>query len=100
MKTCHLAAFSSLFYHISDVHTILPWLEYDPAMSQQCSTFKFEVEAASVDMLELYFQFGPSINSSAFANDTCSLLPACHIERIYAVRYNPYSKTSIKWFSF
>ena len=66
MKTCHLAASSSLFYHISDLHTILPWLEYDPVMSQQCTPFKFEVEAASVDMLELYFNLGPSINSNAF----------------------------------
>ena len=100
MKTCHLAAFSSLFYDISDLHTILPWLEYDPVMSQQCTPFKFEVEAASVDMLELYFHLGPSINSNAFVNDTCCLLPAWHFERIYAVRYNPYSKTSIRWFSF
>ena len=100
MKTCHLAAFSSLFYHISVLHTILAWLEYDPVMSQQCTPFKFEVKAASVDMLELYCHLGPSINSNAFVNDTCCLLPAWHFERIYAVRYNPYSKTSIKWFSF
>ena len=100
MKTCHLAAFSSLFYHISDLHTILPWLEYDPVMSQQCTPFKFEVEATSVDMLELHFHLGPSINSNSFVNDTCCLLLAWYFERIYAVRYNPYSKTSIKWFSF
>ena len=100
MKICHLAAFSSMFYHISDLHTILPWLEYDPVKSQQCTSFKFEVEAASVDMLELYFHLGPSIKSNAFVNDTCCLLPAWHFERIYAVRYNPYSKTSTKWFSF
>ena len=62
MKTCHMAAFSSLFCHISDLHTILPWLEYDPVMFQQCTPFKFEVEAASVDMLELHFHLGPSIN--------------------------------------
>ena len=100
MKTCHLAAFSSLFYHIADLHTILSWLEYRPVMSQQCTRFKFEVEAASVDMFQLYFHLGPSINSNAFVNGTCCLLPAWHFEGIYAVRYNPYSKTSIKWFSF
>ena len=100
MKICHLAAFSSLFYHISDLHTILTWHEYDPAMSQQCTPCKFEVEVASVDMLELHFHLGPSINSNAFANDTCCLLLAWHFERTYAVRYNPCSKTSIKWFSF
>ena len=58
VKTCHLGAFSSLFYHIFDFHTSLPWLEYDPTMSQQCTTFKFEVEATSVEMFELHFSFG------------------------------------------
>ena len=53
-----------------------------------------------MDMLELHFHLGFSINSNAFVNDTCCLLLARHFERIYAVRYNPYSKTSIKWFSF
>ena len=81
MKTCHLAAFSSFFYHISDLHTILPWLECDPVMSQQSTPFKFEVEAASVDMLELYLHLSPSINSNAFVNDTCCLLPAWHLEK-------------------
>ena len=57
METCHLAAFSALFYQIFDLHTTLPWLEYDPTMSQQCTSFKFEVEATSVDMLELHFSF-------------------------------------------
>ena len=80
MKTCNLAAFSSLFYHISDLCTILPWLEYDPVMSQQCKPFKFEVEAASVDMLELHFHLGPSINSNAFVNNTSCLLLARHFE--------------------
>ena len=100
MKTCQVAALSSLFNHIFDLRTILPWLEYDPTMSQQCTPFKFEVEATSVDMLELHFHLGPSINSNAFVNDTFCLLLAWHFERIYAVRYNPYCKTSIKWFSF
>ena len=100
MKTSPLAAFSSLFYHIADLHTILPWLEYDPVMSQQCTSFKFDFEATSVDMFELHFHLGSSINSNAFVNETCCLLLAWHFERIYAVRYNPYSKTSIKLFSF
>ena len=80
VKTCHLAVFSSLFYYIFDLHTILPWLGYDPVMSQQCTPFKFEVEAASVDMLELHFHLGPSINSNAFVNGTSYLLLARHFE--------------------
>ena len=81
MTTCHLAAFSSLFCHIFDLHTILPWFVYDPVMSQQCTPFKFEVEATSVDMLELHFHLGPSINSNAFVNDTSSLLLAWQFEK-------------------
>ena len=81
MKTCHLAAFSSLFYDIFDLHTISPWLEYDLFMSQQCTPFKFEVEAISMDMLELHFYLGSSINSNAFVNDTSCLLLAWHFEK-------------------
>ena len=81
MKTCHLAALSSLFYHIFDLLTFLRWLEYDPVMSQQCTSFTFEVEATSVDMLEIHIHLGPSINSNAFVNDTSCLLLAWHFEK-------------------
>ena len=81
MKTCHLTVFSSLFYHIFDLLTLLTWLEYDPVMSQQCTPFKFDVEATSVDMHELNFHLGLSINSNAFVNDTSCLLLAWHFEK-------------------
>ena len=81
-KTCHFAAFSSLFYHTSDFHTILPWLEYDPTTSQQCTALKFEAEATSEEIFLSYnFTLGPSIHSGAFVNGTSCLLLVWHSEK-------------------
>ena len=37
------------FYHIFGLHSILSLLEYEPPFSQQCTLFKIEVEATSVE---------------------------------------------------
>ena len=62
IKTCHLAAFSSLFYHIFDLHAILLWLEYDPTMSQQCTTFRLKWRQHHWKCLRYIFHLGLSKN--------------------------------------
>ena len=67
-------------------------------MSQQSALFKVVIDETSVEIFQLYFHLGPSINSNVFMNGTSYLLldwyfekKLCkrNFERIYAVRYNP-----------
>ena len=44
-------------------------------MSQQCTLFKVVVEETSVEIFELHFHLGPSVNSNAFVNGT-----SCHLD--------------------
>ena len=72
-------------------------------MSQQCTLFKVVVVETSVEIFESYFSFGSLYKFKCFCKWHFLLLAwyleknLCkrNFERIYAVRYNPYSKTSI-----
>ena len=50
-------------------------------MSQQSALFKAVIEGTSMEIFELYFHSGPSINSNVFMNGTSYLLLAWYFEK-------------------